>query len=136
MEDWTLKLLCAGDGTFIWNCETSDGENQDFHFFLSLISRNRIFQSEGPGICTFIPVCRGEGSVEYDVRGNPVFIAYEMEVRPDFLLRREESAPWMRIEGEGVENAGDVTGTARVSVDVPCPPEMRFLFVDGEVYMV
>lgn len=42
----------------------------------------------------------------------------------------------MRIEGEGVENAGDVTGTAGVSVDVPCPPEMRFLFVDGEVYMV
>lgn len=80
MEDWTLKFLCAGDGTIIWNRETSDGENQDFHFFLSLISGNRIFQSEGPGTCTFIPVCGGEGRVEYDMRGNPVFIAHGMEI--------------------------------------------------------
>jgi hypothetical protein len=42
----------------------------------------------------------------------------------------------MRIEGEGVKDAGDVTGTTRVSIDVPCPPEMRFLFVNCEVYMV
>ena len=56
-----------------------------------------------------------------------------MEIRADFLLRREESAPWMRIKGEGVEDSRDVASTAGVRVDVPCPAEIGVLFVDCEV---
>lgn len=70
------------------------------------------------------------------MRSNAVFIAYRLEIGTNLFLRWEESASWMRIEGERVEDAGNVTGTTRVSVDVPCPAEMGFLLVDCEVCMI
>ena len=130
------EIFDAGDSTFIWSSKTSNCQDQDFDILGPYFPRSSILKTQSPIISTLVPFCRSEVSVEYYMRGYAVFIAHGMEIRTDFFLRWEECTSWIWIEGKGIENAGDVTGTTRVRVDVPSSPKRGILFVDGEVCMI